>query len=339
MAIAVGLSVFVVAAAGFWWWQSVSTRPGRLAGGPAAAPVVATYVGHQVCGQCHAQIEQRWRGSHHDLAMQPPTETTVAGNFNDARFTYAGITSTFSRRDGKFVVRTDGPDGALADYEVKYTFGASPLQQYLLELPSGRLQALAIAWDTRPRAQGGQRWFHLYPGQNVTHTDELHWTRPSQNWNYMCAECHSTGVRKNYDPKTRSFATAYAEVNVSCEACHGPGSDHVAWARTESGARATRRRGWRWPSTIAAASPGRSARRRATRSGLPRLEWATRSRCAAAATHAAASSPRRRRRAAPSATPTGWRCWKIISTSRTARSATRYTSTARSGSPACSSAA
>jgi hypothetical protein len=235
----VGLAVAVIAAAGLWWWHSGGLLPGRLAGGPTAAPVTATFVGHQVCGQCHAQAEQRWRGSHHDLAMQPPTETTVAGNFNDARFTYAGITSTFSRRDGKFVVRTDGPDGALADYDVKYTFGVFPLQQYLVELPNGRLQALGMAWDTRPRAQGGQRWFHLYPGQNVTHTDELHWTRPSQNWNYMCAECHSTGVRKNYDPKTRSFATAYVEVNVSCEACHGPGSDHVAWARQEGRARAS----------------------------------------------------------------------------------------------------
>ena len=167
--------------------------------------------------------------------MQPPTEDTVAGDFSNARFTYAGVTSTFSRRDGRFVVRTDGPDGHLADYDVKYTFGVAPLQQYLIELPGGRLQALSIAWDSRPRAEGGQRWFHLYPGQRVTHQDELHWTRPSQNWNYMCAECHSTGVRKNYDPATRTFATSYAEVNVACEACHGPGSDHVAWARNRQG--------------------------------------------------------------------------------------------------------
>jgi predicted CXXCH cytochrome family protein len=169
--------------------------------------------------------------------MQPPTDASVAGDFNNARFTYAGVTSTFSRRDGKFVVRTDGPDGKLADYDVKYTFGIAPLQQYIIELPGGRLQALSIAWDSRPRAQGGQRWFHLYPGQNVNHRDELHWTRPSQNWNYMCAECHSTGVRKNYDPKTRRFATSYAEVNVACEACHGPGSNHIAWARKDGDGR------------------------------------------------------------------------------------------------------
>ena len=168
--------------------------------------------------------------------MQPPSDRTVVGDFNNTHFTYAGVTSTFFRRDDRFVVRTDGPDGKLADFDVKYTFGITPLQQYLIELPDGRLQALGIAWDTRPQAEGGQRWFHLYPGQSVNYRDELHWTHPSQNWNYMCAECHSTGVRKNYDPKTHRFATHYAEVNVTCEACHGPGSDHVAWARKVAGA-------------------------------------------------------------------------------------------------------
>ena len=226
------VAVLVIAAGGWWWHPARESRTTVGAGAPAAR-AAASYVGHQVCGQCHPQVEQRWRGSHHDLAMQPATATTVAGNFDDARFTYAGVTSTFSRRGEKFVVRTDGPGGKLADYDVKYTFGTFPLQQYLVEFPDGRLQALGIAWDSRPRAAGGQRWFHLYPGENVTHQDELHWTRPGQNWNYMCAECHSTGVRKNYDPATRRFATTYAEVNVACEACHGPGSSHVAWARKE----------------------------------------------------------------------------------------------------------
>ncbi|HET9926942.1 MAG TPA: multiheme c-type cytochrome, partial [Methylomirabilota bacterium] len=232
--LAAGAAAVVVAiAAGGWWWHlGLQPRP-PLVGRSAPASLPMTHVGQQVCAQCHPQIEQRWRGSHHDLAMQPATDASVTGNFNDTRFTYAGVTSTFFRRDGKFVVRTDGSDGQLADYEIKYTFGTAPLQQYLIEFPDGRLQALGIAWDTRERAHGGQRWFHLYPGQNVTHQDGLHWTRPSQNWNYMCAECHSTGVRKNYDPGTRHFNTTYAEVNVACEGCHGPGSTHVAWARKE----------------------------------------------------------------------------------------------------------
>ena len=110
-----------------------------------------------------------------------------------------------------------------------------PLQQYLVEFPGGRMQALSLAWDTRPQDQGGQRWFHLYPAEQIRHDDELHWTRLNQNWNSMCAECHSTRLEKNYDPVSRTFATTWSEVDVSCEACHGPGSDHVAWAERKPG--------------------------------------------------------------------------------------------------------
>jgi len=165
--------------------------------------------------------------------MAEATTKNVLGNFADAGFDYAGVRSRFFTRDGKFYVSTDGADGHLATFTIRYTFGVYPLQQYLVELSNGRIQALPIAWDARPQADGGQRWFHLNAGERVTSTDELHWTRPSQNWNYMCADCHSTGVRKNYDAATRRFATRYAEVSVACEACHGAGSDHVAWARKE----------------------------------------------------------------------------------------------------------
>ena len=114
---------------------------------------------------------------------------------------------------------------------MKYTFGIDPLQQYLVEFPDGRLQALSLAWDSRPKEQGGQRWFHLYPNEEIKHDDILHWTKLNQNWNFMCAECHSTGVRKNYDAAKDRFHTTWAEISVGCEACHGQGSHHVAWAR------------------------------------------------------------------------------------------------------------
>src|SRR4029077_15828769 len=143
------------------------------------------------------------------------------------------VQSRFFRKDGKFFVETDGPDGKLAAYEVKYTFGVDPLQQYLIEFPDGRRQALSIAWDSRPKDKGGQRWFHLYPNEDIRHDDVLHWTKLNQNWNFMCAGCHSTGVRKNYDATNDRFATTWAEISVGCEACHGQGSGHVGWARDQ----------------------------------------------------------------------------------------------------------
>jgi len=169
--------------------------------------------------------------------MQPATDSTVLGNFRDATFAYDAVTSRFFRRDRAFMVHTDGPDGRLADFEIRYTFGVYPLQQYLVGLPDGRMQALGIAWDSRPRAEGGQHWFHLYPGEHVTHDDELHWTRAAQNWNLQCAACHSTDLHKNYAPATKTYRTTWSDVNVACEACHGPGSRHVAWADAAPGTR------------------------------------------------------------------------------------------------------
>jgi len=163
--------------------------------------------------------------------MLPADDRSVLGNFNNSSFSNFGVTSTFFRRGAKFMVRTDGPDGALHDYEIKFTFGAYPLQQYLVPMPGGRLQALGIAWDSRSRNNGGQRWFALYPDRKIAASDPLHWTAIDQTWNYQCADCHSTNLRKNYDEKTRSYATRWSAVDVACEACHGPGSDHVAWAK------------------------------------------------------------------------------------------------------------
>ena len=167
--------------------------------------------------------------------MQDATPATVLGDFGGATFRYGGDTSTFTTRDGRYFVTTDGPDGALHDYPIRYTFGVAPLQQYLIELDRGRVQALSIAWDARPKEHGGQRWYHLYPGEKVDSHDVLHWTRRSQNWNHMCAECHTVDFEKNYDPATRSYGSRFVEMGVGCEDCHGPGSRHVAWAEGKSG--------------------------------------------------------------------------------------------------------
>jgi tetratricopeptide (TPR) repeat protein len=190
-----------------------------------------SYVGSPSCVACHQVQAERWRGSYHDLAMAEATEAMVLGDFRDAELSAHGVTSRFYRKDGKFFVRTDGPDGGLKDYAIRYTFGWWPLQQYLIEFPGGRLQALGIAWDSRAKEQGGQRWFHLYPNERMDHANRLHWTARDQNWNYQCAECHSTNLRKGYDLATDSFKTTWAEIDVACEACHGPGSRHVAQAQ------------------------------------------------------------------------------------------------------------
>ena len=210
-------------------------RPAAVAAAPASPPASGAIasaarpalVDNQLCVGCHEKAAAKWQQSHHFMAMALPTAASVRGDFANASFKHQGITTRFFRRDGKYFVNTDGPDGKLADFEIKYTFGIDPLQQYLIELPGGRLQALTIAWDTNKK-----RWFHLYPKEKAPAGDVMHWTGNYQTGNTMCIECHTTGYEKRYDAKTGSFDTRWKEINVSCQSCHGAGSTHVAWAQS-----------------------------------------------------------------------------------------------------------
>lgn len=193
--------------------------------------VAPSFIGSQDCSGCHEKQFQNWTGSHHDLAMQHATGESVRGNFDDVIVEQGGVESLFFTRDGGYWVKTDNADGVLEEFQIRYTFGWTPLQQYLIEFSDGRLQTLPLAWDDREKTAGGQRWFHVYGEETIDHDDLLHWTGREQNWNYMCAECHSTDLQKNFDLETQAFATTWSEINVGCEGCHGPGSRHVAMAK------------------------------------------------------------------------------------------------------------
>lgn len=240
--LAVAAVLLVVAVAlGFGWLPfsqlERAEREQAAAPAPAQANVPQTnvpnaeYVGSATCKTCHAQAFDAWQSSDHAKAMAEATDSTVHGNFNNVRFNRDGIATEFFRRDGGFFVRTDGEDGKPAEFPVRYTFGHYPLQQYLVPFSDGRLQALSVAWDSRAKAAGGQRWFHLYPGEKIDHTDALHWTGPALNWDGMCAECHSTGLKQSFDAASQRFGAKWSEIDVACEACHGPASRHVDWAR------------------------------------------------------------------------------------------------------------
>lgn len=208
----------VLLLAGVWlvadWWIAL----------PEGAK--AEYVGREACAACHPKETELWLGSDHDRAMDLATPATVLGDFGDRQLEHFGVTSRmFRREDGAFCIATDNREGKIETFVVKYVLGYRPLQQYLVEFADGRVQCLPVAWDNV-----GKRWFHLYPDEPIPHTDPLHWTGPMQNWNYMCAECHTTNLRKNYRLADNTYHTDFSEIDVSCETCHGPGSLHVRLA-------------------------------------------------------------------------------------------------------------
>lgn len=188
------------------------------------------FVGQKVCAECHQSQVDLWSGSHHDWAMREANANSVLGDFGGeagVEFEHYGEKTRFFQRDQQYWVSTQNSEGKEQTFRVDYTFGFYPLQQYLLDVGEGRLQALSVSWDSRSKEEGGQRWFHLYPDEAIPFDDILHWTGPYQNWNSRCAECHSTNLSRNYDAKTDRYDTQWSEINVSCEACHGPGKTHV----------------------------------------------------------------------------------------------------------------
>lgn len=195
----------------------------------------AAYAGSDKCKACHAEAWSAFQQSDHFRAMQPAHDTTVLGDFENAVLTADGVTSRFFRRDGKFFIHTQDEHGAYRDFEVLYTFGYFPLQQYLVAFPGGRMQATRASWDAREK-----KWFHQYAGQVIAPRDWLHWTGNGQNWNTMCASCHSTNLQKGFNVERGAYATTWSEVTISCESCHGPGSQHIAYVQSKAYAKGNR---------------------------------------------------------------------------------------------------
>lgn len=180
------------------------------------------FVDERTCSSCHADQAAAFAKSHHARAMTVADDKTVRGNFNNVQFDHDGVVTAFSRRDSRFIVRTEGPDGKETEFEVKYTFAYEPLQQYLIDLGGGKLQALDIAWDTQK-----QEWFWLGEGSPAKPGSTFHWTGPFYRWNRTCIDCHSTAPQTNFRPQTNTYQSSYVATSIGCQSCHGGGTAHL----------------------------------------------------------------------------------------------------------------
>jgi predicted CXXCH cytochrome family protein len=238
-------SVYVRSAAIFQaalWLCCLLALAGQAAGAENASTAVVDtlismhggYVDEAKCASCHADQAAAFATSHHAKAMALANEATVRGDFNNVQFDHDAIVTNFFRRDGRSFVRTEGPDGKQTEFEVKYTFAYEPLQQYLVDLGGGRLQALDIAWDTNKR-----EWFWLGEGKPARPGSTYHWTGSFYRWNRTCIDCHSTDPQTNFQPQTNEYKSTYVATSIGCQSCHGGGAKHVEWAETKSRAALT----------------------------------------------------------------------------------------------------
>lgn len=191
------------------------------------------YVGSQACLACHSGEHSSWKKSHHASAMMLPGDPDAMAPFDGEEFIEGELLSRFIDVAGVPHVEIEDSSGK-SRWPVKYFFGLDPCQQVIIEEAPGKLQAYPVAWSNG-KGEKRRGWYSLFPGEKTPPGDPLHWKGSLNNWNHMCAECHSTGVAKNFDSELGVFSTTYEEIDVACEACHGPASQHLKWAEVARG--------------------------------------------------------------------------------------------------------
>jgi len=188
------------------------------------------FVGNKTCISCHAESGEDWNQSHHSHSMEGPSRETVLAPFEGETFSGEEVDYSFYQKNGQFHVDITEKGQPSQSFVIANTFGFTPLQQYLVKMPGGKLQILRVSYNSEK-----EKWFHQYDGDLISVHDWLHWDQQSMNWNSMCADCHSTNVQKNYNPFNQTYQTTFSEINVGCESCHGPGSSHAESAGADQG--------------------------------------------------------------------------------------------------------
>ena len=189
--------------------------------------VFARYAGSQSCRECHAVQFESWAKSNHANAERAVSTAMESAAFSPERTFHHGTQDSVATQiAGKPAVKTLGFGGAHEAYPVARVIGHDPLRQYLVEGTGGRMQALEVAFDPKR-----SEWFDVYGDEDRKPGEWGHWTGRGMSWNAMCASCHNTRLRKNYDEATDTYRTTMAEMTVSCESCHGPMKAHGEWRK------------------------------------------------------------------------------------------------------------
>lgn len=195
---------------------------------PPQDEVHAQYAGSASCKDCHKTAYDAWQNSNHGLAERQLRDDMDRDAFEPRQsLAHNGReTEAFLDADGVAKILTRGFKGERKAYRVVRVIGNDPLRQFLIEAPGGRLQTCDASYDPHRK-----EWFDVFGSDAREAGDWGDWTGQGMNWNAMCAACHNTRLRKNYEPQTNSYHTKMAEMSVGCEACHGPMKAHVEWQK------------------------------------------------------------------------------------------------------------
>ena len=200
-----------------------------------------TYVGTQAC-VCHASLLQSWRTTGHAQIQQYPGPGTItASNWNSTismGSTYGNATVTLSIVSGIYKATLNPSSGSSVTYDVVYTMGYNWRQYYLTKIGNS-IYRLPFEWEYEEYKNPSSGHFQV-ASSTSSYFNSNGTLKPIDNtfrrgaWDRGCARCHSTGgqvVRTISNPDT-SWTINFLNndtinAKVGCEACHGPGSDHI----------------------------------------------------------------------------------------------------------------
>jgi predicted CXXCH cytochrome family protein len=183
------------------------------------ADTVGKYVGAAACVKCHANTHRLWTQSRHSKMVQPASAEGVKGDFARGRVVLRGKAFLLQERNGGYYITESYLTGKPRVHRVDYTLGNRRIQHYLSTLPDGRVIVLPPSWDIRRK-----QWLH---NLDIDDPEEVPGVQ-FQLWNKSCYSCHVSQEKKNFNPETETYKTAWLDFGINCERCHGPASRHAA---------------------------------------------------------------------------------------------------------------
>ena len=187
---------------------------------PRTQGPTSDYLGSQSCAKCHDVEHTQWKNSLHIKMTKPVADATIVGDFRDGTtFADHDRSYTFGMKNGRPVVSVSFGGRPAETFAVDYTLGAKRYQGYLSTLPEGRIYVLPVFWHI-----ASKRWVDWKEITPIP--DGAHDIR--QIWNANCFNCHGTNIVQGYDLNEKKYRSTWTEMGIGCEACHGPGREHVA---------------------------------------------------------------------------------------------------------------
>jgi hypothetical protein len=211
--IAITASIFLVVAA-----IVLSSRPSYL--GTRAGFADENYLKSTDCRSCHADHYASWARTFHSRMTQEARPETVQGDFeHDNNFEYLGVKARMEKRNDRFFMTLNYPDGRGETINIDRTVGSRRIEQYLTKQPN-QYTRLPLAYDLV-----NKRWMSL--NGSFFHPDGDNFLQHVTQWDGNCVFCHNVKAQPHIDFNSKQYKTEVSELGIACGACHGAGAAHA----------------------------------------------------------------------------------------------------------------